>query len=337
MSDMKAIEINIHDLLGLSEPLKKLIETTSIGVGKLYEPLHIKRLVKAKAIEMQTISDAVTDNIGLPIKYENGSINVNSEDTNDLIKRTQNRLLFQEIQKQQNIDSVVAGTYDILERETVVSEEPVDKDWIIRFFNSVEDISNQDLQQIWSKILAGEIKQPKSFSVRTLELLHNISYEEAMLFEKICKSSIYINDSLIVFANDEFMLNQGINYGNILKLNECGLINAIPYMSMELTQTKEETILYKNSDFVIFAIPNSNIKKLSISNYSFTSIGKELAKLNDNDKTDEQMLLQFAKILSKINTNFNFALHKVLKNSNDEEDKITFDRYDLISGELRSH
>jgi len=190
MSDMKAIEINIHDLLGLSEPLKKLIETTSIGVGKLYEPLHIKRLVKAKAIEMQTISDAVTDNIGLPIKYENGSINVNSEDTNDLIKRTQNRLLFQEIQKQQNIDSVVAGTYDILERETVVSEEPVDKDWIIRFFNSVEDISNQDLQQIWSKILAGEIKQPKSFSVRTLELLHNISYEEAMLFEKICKSSI---------------------------------------------------------------------------------------------------------------------------------------------------
>ena len=132
-------------------------------------------------------------------------------------------------------------------------------------------------------------------------------------------------------------MNQGINYGNILKLNECGLINAIPYMSMELTQTKEETILYKNSDFVIFAIPNSNIKKLSISNYSFTSIGKELAKLNDNDKTDEQMLLQFAKILSKINTNFNFALHKVLKNSNDEEDKITFDRYDLISGELRSH
>ena len=63
MSDLKGIEIT--DLLGLSEPLAKLLETVSCGIGKLYEPTHIKRIAKAKAEEIKIISDAVTDNAGI--------------------------------------------------------------------------------------------------------------------------------------------------------------------------------------------------------------------------------------------------------------------------------
>ena len=47
MSDLKGLEIS--DIFGLSEPLTKLVETVSCGVGKLYEPTHIRRLAKAKA------------------------------------------------------------------------------------------------------------------------------------------------------------------------------------------------------------------------------------------------------------------------------------------------
>ena len=46
MSDVKGIEI--HDILGLEEPLTKLIECVSNGIGKIYEPTHIKRIAKAK-------------------------------------------------------------------------------------------------------------------------------------------------------------------------------------------------------------------------------------------------------------------------------------------------
>ncbi|AGA66437.1 membrane-fusion protein [Brachyspira pilosicoli P43/6/78] len=43
--------MEIKDLAGLSEPLKKLVETISNAIGKLYEPTHIKRIAKAKSFK----------------------------------------------------------------------------------------------------------------------------------------------------------------------------------------------------------------------------------------------------------------------------------------------
>ena len=61
----------------------------------------------------------------------------------------------------------------------------MDKDWFTRYFNIVQDISNEDIQDLWAKLLAGEIKQPGSFSYRTLETLKNMTTDEAELFTKI--------------------------------------------------------------------------------------------------------------------------------------------------------
>lgn len=55
MPDLKGVEV--HDLLGLSEPTTKLIETISSGIGKVYEPWHIKRMAKAKKEELEIISN----------------------------------------------------------------------------------------------------------------------------------------------------------------------------------------------------------------------------------------------------------------------------------------
>ena len=77
-----------------------------------------------------------------------------------------------------------------LENETKVSEEKVNEDWITRFFNTIEDINNEQLQQLWAKILAGEIKQPNSYSLRTLELIKNLTIKEEELFSKIGNLSI---------------------------------------------------------------------------------------------------------------------------------------------------
>lgn len=45
--------MEIKDLAGLSQPLTKLVEVISIGIGKLYEPAHIKRMANAKAYEIK--------------------------------------------------------------------------------------------------------------------------------------------------------------------------------------------------------------------------------------------------------------------------------------------
>ena len=55
------------------EPVEKLIETLFNGVGQFYEPIHIRRMAKARAKEISIIGKALTDNLQLPIKYENGN------------------------------------------------------------------------------------------------------------------------------------------------------------------------------------------------------------------------------------------------------------------------
>lgn len=213
----------IKDLLGLSEPAIRLIECVSRGIGKMYEPTYVKKMAKAKSEELRIISSIVSENINLPVKYSNGEITVDGLDADELMKRTGSRLMFQELQKQQNIDSVVGNAYLELEQETEVSKEFVDTDWIIRFMNSVEDVSNDEMQKLWGKILAGEIKQPKTFTLRTLDKLRNISVIEARKFEKISQFVLWNVGIYLIYSIDELMKEYGIDFRDILLLEECGL------------------------------------------------------------------------------------------------------------------
>ena len=67
-----------------------------------------------------------------------------------------------------------------------VSQEPLDWDWAVKFFEMCKDVGNEDMQSVWAKILAGETAQPGSFSLRTLALVKTIRKVEAELFTKLC-------------------------------------------------------------------------------------------------------------------------------------------------------
>ena len=69
------------------------------------------------------------------------------------------------------MEAVISNAYAELKDETAVADKSVDIDWISRLFNIVEDIGNEEMQYIWGKILAGEIKNPGKFSLRTLDTI----------------------------------------------------------------------------------------------------------------------------------------------------------------------
>ena len=49
----------------------------------------------------------------------------------------------------------------------------------MRFFDAVSSVSNEDMQGLWAKVLAGEIQQQGQFSLRTIEALRNMTPLEA--------------------------------------------------------------------------------------------------------------------------------------------------------------
>ena len=77
-----------------------------------------------------------------------------------LIKRTGNRLAYQEISKQENIEAIVDKACDEIKDQVVQSTENVSPEWINRYINIAGEISTEQMQELWAKILAGEVIKP---------------------------------------------------------------------------------------------------------------------------------------------------------------------------------
>ncbi len=267
MSDIKELEIT--DIFGLEEPATKLIETVSNGIGKVYEPIHIKRMAKAKRDEIKIIGESITDNIDLPIKYDNGKISIESTDIDELIKRTGNRVLYREFRKQQNIETIIGETYSLLEKEEKVTAEPVNVDWIYQFFDMAGEISDEYMQKLWAKILAGEIKQPNTYTLRTLNTIKNITTYEANLYSKLVPFMIFSLEGPSIYNDVDLLEKYNISFDDLLKLDDCGLIRLNDFVQQILEDEKLVT------DEIVFVIQG----KISFQIYTITESGKQIGNL----------------------------------------------------------
>ena len=96
----------------------------------------------------------------------------------DLGAAVTQRIQFQEEKRQANITAVIRQAAQELGQSEVQDHE-VDHDWAARFFNNVQDVSSEEMQQLWAKVLAGEVERLGQFSLRTLDIIRNLSVGEA--------------------------------------------------------------------------------------------------------------------------------------------------------------
>lgn len=80
--------------------------------------------------------------------------------------------------------------------------EEIDSDWLNMFSNFASQKSREDVQSLWGKLLAGEIRKPGSFSLGTLQRL----------------SAISASDATFIHAFMQFVANGDVMYGG--KSNE---------------------------------------------------------------------------------------------------------------------
>ncbi|WRQ33141.1 DUF2806 domain-containing protein [Bacteroidales bacterium MB20-C3-3] len=283
--------MDIKDLTGLSEPLKKLIEVISQGIGAVGKPYLIRKTADAKAYEIKVISQAIRDNQQdlKEIGFNDEKLSLMSLDSNSIQKelsieeRTQQRIDFKEQKRQKNIESITQKAVENLESETTVSEEPVDEDWTTRFFNYAEDISNEEMQVLWGRILAGEIKKPRSYSLRTLEILRNLSKEEAQVFMKFASLSIKSSGvSFILNFKDEKILEEKykLKFNERLLLEELGFITANDLQfKIGKTENSSRQIVFIIGNICVIQNKLENKAEQQLQVLVFTKIGQELLSL----------------------------------------------------------
>lgn len=312
MGDEKGSFINIEDALGLGQGVVKLIEVVSAGIGKLYEPKNVKKLADAKAYEIGTITNAI-ELKGLTnytFGYENNKVTFKSEEGKqlELQDRAIQRMISQEIKKQINTEKIINIAAEELKQvaSASVSEEKVDEDWITRFFTNAADISSEEMQCIWGKILAGEIKQPNSFSLRALELVRNLSKDEADLISKIANATIYIKNEYQILKDEQYLKDKyDISFLDISLLESIGFLQTSLTYSFENKSENIAKILGTNGPLCLIMEIPPNTVKITINIYLLTKLGKEIMSILDI-KSDIRILENIASKISENNNNIKY-------------------------------
>lgn len=283
------------------KPLEKLIDVVSQGIGTIYRPRKIRNEADAQAYAIKRIEDAKT------LALADSRI-VEAETS----KRIQERINAKEVRRQNNIDSVVEQTASLLVGADV-SDKPVDQDWSIRFFDIVQDISREEMKTLWAKILSKEIERPSSFSLRTLELLRNISYDEASLFMKIC-DFVLGEGNCFLFNEDGVLEKHGFRYVDIARLTEIGLLQSgtfvIKSYESNPTEMTKTPVIYGNNVFIL-SIPPAT-KKIDIPVVLLSQPGCEIYGLIDS-KSNKDYIHEFASYCKKENKNVKVQYGKLLE------------------------
>lgn len=157
-------------------------------------------------------------------------------------------------------------------------------DWLNTFENEACQKSSEEMQERFARILAGEIKRPGSFSIRTIKLLGEIDSETASIFKTFCSGCISFDapvgsgfiyrsifPSFDVGKLNTFLKNYGISIPNLEELKEYSLLPANPGFNMN--HMSGLTINIKTSFVRTLPISSSNEKSaapfLYAGNYYF--------------------------------------------------------------------
>ncbi len=63
--------------------------------------------------------------------------------------------------------------------------DSIEDDWIVNFLDKSRIVSDNQMQDLWSRVLAGEANSPGTYSKRTVNFLSDLDKIEADLFTKL--------------------------------------------------------------------------------------------------------------------------------------------------------
>jgi len=182
--------------------------------------------------------------------------------------------------------------------------------------------------------LAGEIKTPGSFSLRTLEFIRNLQPKEASLIDRVFKFVILPGDSksnACLFAGGDVLeQTAGIGYADILRLADLGLVNSTKLQDTYTLSGASGGIPLTQGDYAVMIKTNKNEVKMPIAVYRIGIIGIEILNLLKRDAD-----LNYLKDIGlEIIKNLNFTAEIVVINERISQGVIRYETIQSVSNEL---
>lgn len=287
-------------------------------IEKIFDKLNIsftwkgnkKKVIKQSGNGLQVLQD----NKGTTNVFNIQNLNVSkieqlagidpTEDIDNLLKSAGQRFLAEQKTKQENLKTAVEKA-NLLE---IDNPQDVNQDWFLKWMEISQTVSRENVQDLLSKILSGEVKKSGSFSIRALEILKNLNKEELILFQKFCDISYHvpgINNSLTAVISEPFgspgnngMSSLGLSYSALTILQDAGLIKSDLNSWREFyVQTFQIPFFLGNTMFIFKQIEDIKETKKKIKIINFTNAGLELRSVMNigNNKEYEDKFLSWIK------------------------------------------
>ena len=242
-----------------SAAAKALVEKAAEGIGGAFRPWQIKRVAKAEA-EAEIIRAQAQIEI------------------DELQRRAVTRFVAEEAKKQDNMENIIRNAIPLLSESSHPQE--MGNDWVANFFDKCRIISDDEMQMLWAKVLAGEANSPGSFSKRTVNSLASLDKTDAQSFTSLCRFGWEIEElyPLIFDADDSIYGAGGIHFEALVHLDAIGLIS---FGQATFTKGRLPRLIvakyYGTPVTIQFKRPDNN--ELVVGHALLTRIGLELARI----------------------------------------------------------
>ena len=253
----------------LGKPVNTLIERVSDAVGGLTRPWQIRRVAgaEAEAAVIRAVSES---------------------QITELQRDVFCRFLEREAIKQGNEVNILLKAIPNVDPNNAKPED-VTGDWFANFFDKCRIVSDEDMQQLWARILAGEANNPGSFSRQTVNLAADLDKKDAVLFSSLCRFAGAFfgafNDPLIFDWEHEVYNKCGIHFDSACQLESLGLIHISQVGEFSIRVKRPGLFCFFSGRVVHLSLLDDN-KDLQIGHALFTKAGRELLQVCTPEPVD---------------------------------------------------
>ena len=252
-------------LAAATRPATLLIEKVSNAIGRHFDPRQAIRMAEAEAEagRIRAVGQTETE-----------------IEVAELRQRAAERFVEEQMRMQSNMESIAAKAIPHLTDDA--EPDKIDDDWVSNFFDKSRIVSDEQMQELWGKILAGEGNNPGRFSRKTVNLIADLDKRDAELFTNLCRFAWRINGSYepLVYDPQLTVYNQlGINFSSIGHLEALGLVRhsgATSFIKTNLPNTA--SAVYATTE-VTLTFPSAEMNQLDVGEVLFTNYGRQLLSI----------------------------------------------------------
>ena len=205
-----------------------------------------------------------------------------------------------------------------------------DFDWFIRFFDSASNISNEKMQELWAAVLAGKVKKRGLFSFRTLDVLHSMSQEEAVIFEQFSVMILDYSMILTSFGMVGESLNESYGFDNdaLRLLEEIGILNGLLVDHSTVLEVGESMGFESGGSILLLSSNLNEPVDIEFKGFKLTMAGVQLCGLVQQQEKSFGYLYDLGKEIKERFPQLKVTLHSI--NGVEGEHILYDDTIDLL-------